>query len=172
MAEQQLTEITKVSGTLVGLRETLHMWAWDCGPEEPEAPTPPDPPEGREGTPIYDLQKIQFARKLAAYQEALLKYETDRDDHRSWWAKHGGPTTLSFWSVDLADALENDGRAVAEGRQARRRYFVYDAKSPTHGLPAGLSPGRGHHENIARQIAGQIQAAAARQSDPQFGQGN
>ena len=148
----------------------------DCGPEEPALPVPPDAPEGKAGDPKYDLAVIQFQRKLNAYKDALERYERDVDEFKDWTVRNGGPIEMMMWSVDAADALRNDARAVAEGRQRRPRWHLSSRTRghqnlPNGGLPAGMTPGHGHQANLERQIAGEKVFVAAMKADPVFAGG-
>ena len=71
----------------------------------------------------------------------------------------------------------HDGRAVAEGRQSKRRYFI-SSKTRGYGhlenagLPPGVTPGHGQETNLQRQADDDQALAAAIRSDPVFGEGS
>lgn len=173
--EHQLYPGVKISGDLVAFAAPMQVWLWDCGPEEPDLPEPPEPPSGKDGDPKFDLAKIQYKRKLRAYEAALEKFERDQIEYANWQKHKGGPIEIQFWSCDASDALKNDARAVAEGRQTKQRWYV-SARTRGHeklkngGLPLGLKPGHGHQANLERQIAGEKEFLAAMKADPVFGQ--
>jgi hypothetical protein len=176
MAEIRTGEYSLYRSNLLDAHRDLKVVLWDCGPEGPVAPVAPTLPKGREGEPEYDLAKIQFARKLEAYRQALVQWEIDTVVFKDWATRNGGPVEQMFWSCDASDALQNDARSVKEGRQARRRWFVSARtrgceRLPNGGLPEGFKPGHGHQANIERQIAGQADLLAAKAADPMFGQG-
>lgn len=168
------------TGTLVGVREQMQVWLWDCGPEEPVLPTAPEPPSGKDGDPKYDLAKIGYKRQLRTYEAALEQYERDEAEYKRWQRDKGGPVEIIMWSVDARDALSNDARQVKseknpDGRQTRARYCLSSrTKGYGHlkngGLPKGMKPGHGQEANVERQIAGEKEFLAALKADPVFGQ--
>lgn len=186
MVEIVTGEFSKYRSNLLDAQGDMKAWLWDCGPEEPGLPEPPSAPQGREGDPKYDLAKVQFRRALKAYEEQLLLYEQRAAEFKDWNIRMGGPMERLFYSCDARDALFYDKRAVEEGRQTHRRYYVshrnsrnviamlqrfgHEALKENGGLPAKLKPGRGHQEEIERQIAGEKEFVAALRADPQFGQ--
>jgi hypothetical protein len=193
MAEVRTSEFVKYSNPLIDDLTSMHAWMWDCGPEEPDLPSPPDAPSGKDGDPKFDLAKIQYKRKLHAYEAALLDYERKVKEWMDFQKQYGGPYEIRMWSVDALDAITNDLRAVFDKRQEKPRYYVSERTSRmlknrilgqmrsvlsrekvelevTSGLPKGMKPGHGHEANLRRQIAGEKEFEAALMADPQFGQ--
>jgi hypothetical protein len=173
MAVVKTGEFSSYSTEMIDYHRSMQVWLWDAGPTEPDLPLPPEPPDGKAGEPRYDLAVIQFGRKLAAYKESLIRYERDLDEFNEWTRQNGGPIEQKFWSTDARDALINDRRAVEQGRQRRRRWYLSSrtrghSDLPNGGLPAGATPGHGHQANLERQIAGEKEFLAARKSDPVF----
>lgn len=171
----QLYPGVKISGDLVAFAAPMQVWLWDCGPTEPDLPEPPDAPTGKEGDPKFDLARLQFKRQLKRYEDSLLAYERNMAEFKDWQTRYGGPIELQFWSCDARDALNNDARAVKEGRQPAIRYHLSSRtrgheKLKNFGLPAGLKPGHGHQAAMERQIAGEKEFLAALKADPVFGQ--
>jgi hypothetical protein len=153
----------------------MQVILWDCGPEKPRPPVRPDAPRGKAGDPEYDLGRLEFAEALEAYEAALKKFKRDKDEFEHWQATNGGPVELMRWSCDARDALMHDARAVQEGRQHRRRYFISSktrgyAHLPNDGLPPGVMPGHGQETNLQRQAADEQALAVARAQDPVFGE--
>lgn len=171
----QLYPGVKISGDLVAFAAPMQVWLWDCGPTEPDLPEPPEAPTGKEGDPKFDLQKLQFRRKLKHYEDALLAYEKNLADFKDWQTRYGGPIELQFWSCDARDALLNDKAAVDEGRQVAARYHIshrtrgYE-KVVNMGLPEGVKPGRSHQENMRREADRAADLHQAMMADPVFGQ--
>lgn len=175
MAEIITGEFSKFRSNLIDAHAASKVWVWDCGPHEPHLPEAPEAPSGKDGDPKYDLAKLVYRRALKAYEGALEQYERDQKEFDAWKKHNGGPIELLMWSVDARDALQNDARAVKEGRQERHRYYV-SARTRGHeklkngGLPIGMKPGHGHQANVDRQLAGEKEFFAAMKADPQFGQ--
>lgn len=175
MAEVRTGEFALYRSNLIDSHAAMKVWLWDCGPEEPELPEPPDAPTGKDGDPKYDLAKIQFKRKLKAYEDALLRFEQQTIEFTRWERQNGGPVETLHWSVDAKDAMKNDARAVSEGRQGKLRYHIsartrgYD-KLKNGGLPHGVTPGHGQQAAVERAIAGEKEFLAAMKADPVFGQ--
>ena len=69
-AEVHLTKYTKMSGDLLGFAAPMHVWLWDCGPEQPMLPDPPEAPSGKAGDPQFDLAKLKFKRALRATRKS------------------------------------------------------------------------------------------------------
>lgn len=175
MAEVITGEFSKYRSNLIDAHADMKVWLWDCGPVEPDLPEPPEAPTGKEGDPKFDLAKLQFKRKLRAYEDDLILYEKRLAEFKEWHKHYGGPIELLMWSVDARDALANDAKAVAEERQPALRYYIsartrgYD-KLKNGGLPAGMKPGHGHQAQVERQVAGEKEFVAAMKADPVFGQ--
>jgi hypothetical protein len=174
MAEVTTGEFSKYRSSLIDAHGDMNWWLWDIGPEEPSLPEPPDPPEGKDGQPKYDLAKIQYKRKLKAYEAALEQYERDQIAYTKWARDVGGAIEIGMWSINAKEAIAHDVRAVAEHRQTKRRYYV-SARTPgqSHlenaGLPSGMKPGRGQQANLERQAAGELEFSRVLRSDPVFG---
>ena len=152
---------------------------WDVGPSKPVAPKRPAVPkvmkDSKEGDPEYDLAKIEMAELLEEYAEALKRWKQDKIEYAAWHKRNDGAIELSFWSCDAVDALANDARAVAEGRQIELRYHLSSrtrghGNRPNRGLPEGRKPGKGQAELERRAIEGDAELVAARRADPVFGQ--
>ncbi len=182
MAEEfRINEMVKITGLGQGAAGMLHneeasrVWLWDCGPTKPTPPSRPTAPKGKEGDPEFDLALVEFKETLEAYSADIKAYGRAKEEFAAWHKNFGGPYMLAFWSVDARDALENDLRAVTEGRQAKRRYFM-SARTrgygnlPNGGLPEGMKPGHRHAENMRREEAGDVDMEYARRKDPVFGE--
>jgi hypothetical protein len=105
----------------------------------------------------------------------LKRYKRDKDDFARWQTTNGGPVELTRWSCDARDAIQHDTRAVQEGRQSKRRYFISSRTRgyqhlENRGLPPGVEPGHGHEANLDRQAADDQALAMARAQDPVFGE--
>lgn len=193
MAEVRSSEFSLYRNNLVDAHMAMKAWLWDTGPNEPDFPEAPEPPEGKEGEPKFDLAKLQYRRKLKAYEDALLDYEQRQKEFKDWFARNGGPVEILFWSVDAIDALKWDLKAVFDRRQEKPRYYVSRRNNKllidrlvsamteilnrekielevSTGLPKGMKPGHGQKANLERQIAGEKEFVEALRADPQFGQ--
>jgi hypothetical protein len=174
MAEVQTGEFSRFRSNLIDAHADMKVWLWDCGPEEPDMPDTPEMPSGKDG-PALDLARLQYKRKLAAYEQALLKFERDSAEYADWTKRYGGPIEVIQWSCDARDTLKYDALAVTEGRQTKPRWHLssrtrgYD-KLKNLGLPLGQKPGHGHQAAIERQLAGEKEFVAALKADPVFGQ--
>jgi hypothetical protein len=174
MAEVVTGEFSKFRSNLLDAHADMKVWLWDCGPTEPDMPDAPEMPSGKDG-PAMDLARLQYKRKLAAYEQALLKFERDQIEFADWTKRYGGPIEVMQWSCDARDTLQNDARAVKEGRQSAPRWHL-SARTRGHeklknfGLPPGMKPGHGHQAAIERQIAGEAEFVKAMEADPVFGQ--
>jgi hypothetical protein len=181
MAEEvRINEMVKITGLGQGAAGMLHneaasrVWIWDCGPPKPLPPKRPEVPKGKEGDPEYDLALIEFAELKDAYAAALKAYARDKDEFAKWQKDNGGPYLIAQWSCDAQDTFANDARAVTEGRQAKRRYYMSSrtrgySNLPNGGLPEGVKPGHKHAENMRREEAGDADMEYARRKDPVFG---
>jgi hypothetical protein len=175
VAEVVTGEFSKYRSNLIDAHADMKVWLWDCGPTEPDLPDAPDPPSGKEGDPKYDLAKLKYKRQLRAYEEALLKYEKDLAEYHHFQKHFGGPIEHMQWSVDARDTLQNDQRAVKEGRQLKARWYL-SSRTRGHerlknfGLPLGMTPGHGHQAALERQLAGEKEFVKALEADPVFGQ--
>jgi hypothetical protein len=174
MAEVVTGEFSRYRSNLIDMHVDLRVYLWDCGPEKPVLPTRPKPPEGVEGDPEYDLAVLEFQEVFETYSAALKTHRQRVAEYADWELRHGGPIEHGFWSCDARDALQNDARAVAEGRQVRPRWHLSSRtrgyeKLPNHGLPAGMIAGRGHDANVERQRQGAELLEQARRADPVFG---
>jgi hypothetical protein len=169
MAEERISEFTKLSSSGSGLdvdsRGLQMVVLWDIGPQKPVQPKRPDLPKGNPGDPAYELAKAEFSDALEVYTAALARFRQEKADHEDWHRRWGGPYEIhNYWSSDATDALARDSK----------RYFISSstrghAGLPNRGLPEGMSPGRGHHENMRRIAAGESDMAITRRADPVFG---
>lgn len=174
MAETQLYEGIKFSGDWVDSAELNRVYLWDIGPEKPGIPKRPIPPQGKENDPEYQLSKVEFNEALEEYQAAIKKAKKDKDEHALWHRRNGGPIECLFDAPSAKEALENDQRAVEEGRQEKLRWFLSArtrgySKLPNRGLPETLKPGHGQAEQERRAAEGESDLISARKSDPVFG---
>jgi len=156
-------------------REGSMVYLWDIGPPKPEPPRRPAVPKGgKEGEPEFDLAKLEFDIAMENYKTDLLSHAARKAEYATFERQWGGPHEEKMWSVDARDALERDARAVEEGRQAVKRWFMsartrgYE-KLPNGGLPSNMKPGPGHFDNLRREQEGDADMAAAKRSDPVFG---
>lgn len=181
MAEVQIVPGIKLSGDdrpetldIIGMTELARVWMWDIGPEKPGAPKRPVAPVGKESDPEYQILKVEFNEALQEYQAALERSKKDKKDHADWHRRNGGPIEHLFDAPSAKEALENDARAVSEGRQTKLRWFL-SARTrghrnlPNRGLPDDLKPGHGQAEQERRAREGESDLMAARKSDPVFG---
>ncbi len=150
------------------------VFLWDIGPEKPTAPVRITVPKGVAGEPEYDLALLEFRDELASYEQALIAYRRARIEYDTFMRTNGGATESRHWSCDAQDALRNDAKAVEEGRQARRRWYVSSRtrgheRLANNGLPEGVRPGRQQAENRAREASAMEIFAQAKRSDPNFG---
>ncbi|MGD1017298.1 MAG: hypothetical protein ABR863_12800 [Roseiarcus sp.] len=180
MAETiQLNEFIKLSNlgpdaVAMADRERSMVYVWDCGPTAPSAPRRPVAPKGKEGDPEFDLAMVDFRQALVDYEADLKTYGARKEEFAHWQRQNGGPIELKMWSVDARDAFARDGKAVDEGRQPAKRYFISSRTRgheslPNQGLPGNLKPGKGHLENLRREREGDADLDAARRADPIFG---
>jgi hypothetical protein len=168
-------EYSSYTNNLIEEHKASKVWLWDCGPEEPILPDEPEPPAVTLGDPKYHLAILQHKRAVKHYEEELIRFEEREKEFKHWHANIKGPVETIHWSCDARDALNNDQRAVAEGRQKKRRYFISSQtrgyeKTRNMGLPPGVEPGEGHRENMERQLAGDKAFVEILKADPQFGQ--
>lgn len=169
-----MNEFIKINSNMTTDADSSQVWLWDCGPPKPEPPKRPVAPKGKEGEPEFDLSMIEFGEALIEYGAQLKTYSARKVEHADFVRRYGGPYLIKWWSADAKDALDNDGRAVAEGRQTRRRYFMSSRtrgheKLPNGGLPENMRPGHGHAENLRREEEGDAELVQARRTDPIFG---
>jgi hypothetical protein len=169
MAKVQTGEYSSYSNNLIDELGKSKVFLWDCGPEEPLPPDEPDPP------PVNDpLALLRHKRAVKRYEEALLIYDRNEAEFQHWQKNVRGPVEIVMWSCDARDALEHDGRAVADKRQQKLRYYLSSRtrgyeKLRNFGLPNGMTPGAGHQDNLDRQIAGEKEFIEVLKKDPQFG---
>ena len=181
MGTIQISEHTKLSNVderslVAGMadRERSMVYLWDCGPANPKAPVRPSAPKGKEGDPDFDLAMVDFRKAILDYEDALKAYGVNKAEFAQFDRQWGGPYEIRMWSADAKDAFANDQRAVDEGRQPQKRFFIsartrgYE-KLPNGGLPGNLKPGRGHFDNLEREAAGEAEGEAMRRADPVFG---
>lgn len=181
MSEIQIVPGIKFSGDdrpetldIIGMREAGRVYLWDIGPEKPVVPKRPVPPKGNENDPQYALDKVEFAEMLDEYQAALKKAKSDREEHAKWHRRNDGPIECLFDAPSATEALENDARAVAEGRQIKRRWYLSSRTRGSsglanRGLPENTRPGKGQAELERRAAEGESDLIAARRADPVFG---
>lgn len=180
MADLRVSEFIKLRDSGDGFdafaqnRQTSQVWLWDCGPPPPVAPKRPAAPKGTEGNPDFDLAMIEFNIAKDEYAAELKAHGQRKVEFADFEKRYGGPYLIQRWSVDASEALANDARAVKEGRQPQRRYYLSSRTRgyetlPNGGLPSGLKPGHGHAENIRREREGDVDMELARQRDPVFG---
>jgi hypothetical protein len=145
------------------------VWLWDIGPELPKPPVTPERPA--RGDPV---KEVDYKLAAEAYEAARRQYEAELLAYHQWNRERGGPYMEQMWSHNADTALKNDERAVKEGAQPRRRWYIASRTRgyrnlPNQGLPEGLSPGRFHQQMLVREAAGEADYAAARRADPVFG---
>lgn len=182
MAEVQITPGIKFSGDdrpetldIIGNAELARVYLWDLGPEKQTQPDRPKPPKGNQGEPEFELAKVEFNEALETYQEALKAHKRAKDEHALWAKRIGGPMEHLFDAPSAREALEADARAVEEGRQTKRRWYLSSrtrghSRLPNRGLPEGARPGRGQADQERRIAEGESDLVAARKADPVFGQ--
>lgn len=170
--KMQLYDGVTIAGDWANARALQEVVWWDIGPERPIAPKKPALPKvGKSGDPEYDLAKVEFDIELENYKETLLAYERAKKAFALW---KSGPVEFTQDSSIAHDTEMNDARAVAEGRQTKRRFYMSASTRgygnlPNHGLPEGMKPGQGQAE-IERRKAEQVaDMVAAGQADPVFG---
>jgi len=168
----------KLTGLDVGwahLHDLQRVYLWDIGPEKPAPPIRPPLPKGKEGDPEYDLAKVEFADALARYDAELKEHGRRKAEYASWERQCGGPVEMEFWSVNAREALDSDVRAVAEGRQTRRRWYLSSRtrgseRLPNRGLPEGMKPGHGQADLERTRKERDADFADAMRRDPIFGE--
>lgn len=182
MPEIQVTPGIKLSGDdgpqtldVIGNEAIARVYLWDVGPEKPTQPKRPEAPRGKQGDPDYELAKIEFEDVLADYRDTLERFKKDKKDHAAWHARNGGPIEYLQDHPNAVEALDNDARAVAEGRQTQLRWYVSSrtrnkSRLPNRGLPEGMKPGHGQADQERRASEGENDLIAARRADPVFGQ--
>lgn len=158
-------EFTKVTNTLSPELAKTFVILWDIGPLKPVAPARPKPPKGTQGDAEYDLLMIEFKEELENYEAGLKAYGRAKVEYADWQKREGGAIERMFYSCDAADALARDPK----------RYFISAStrgheKTKNHGLPTGVSSGKGQAENMRRQQEGEEEFIRARRADPVFGQ--
>jgi hypothetical protein len=156
-------------------RQAQMVWLWDCGPEKPAVPTRIKVPSGKAGDPEHDLALIEFREQLGDYEAALKAHRKAKIEYDEFMRAQGGPVEVKMWSVNAQDALRADNKAVEEGRQAGRRWFISSrtrgySNLPNDGLPPGVRPGRGQIENRQREQSAMESFQQAKRSDPAFGE--
>lgn len=157
-------EFTTITNTLGPELAKTYVMLWDIGPTKPVAPKRPVAPKGKEGDPEHDLAVIEFKQELEDYDAELKAFKSAKAEYADWQKRQGGAVELRMFSCDAYDALE----------RSPKRYFISAStrgyeKLKNSGLPEGHQPGHGHEENIRRAQAGEAEFAAARASDPVFG---
>jgi hypothetical protein len=166
----QTGEFTRYRNSLLDEQASLKVLVWDVGPEKPHRPAKPVvSKEARPGSVEYDIEQIELRSVVENYEKILGAYLASLRDFESWHQRHSGPILLTQWTCDARDTFRHDSRAVAEGRQNKRRYYRYDPKAARLGLPVGIEPGRSHAEQIARQADDAAALALAKAADPVFG---
>jgi len=163
------------SGLLTEARAQGEVWLWDCGPEEPMPPDEPVPPALPITDPKFHLENLRHKRAVRRFEDELVAYDRLEREYQHWQNNIRGPVELSMWSPNARDALNHDARAVKEGRQKKRRYYLSSRtrgseRLKNYGLPPGIEPGPGHQENLDRQLAGEKEFVDILKSDPHFGQ--
>ena len=171
----QTGEFSSYTNNLIDEHAKSMVWLWDCGPEEPAPPEEPEPPSTPFGDPKYHLENLRHKRAVKRFEDELVIYERNEAEFQHWHRNVRGPVEMMMWSVNARDALQHDGRAVEEGRQKKRRYYISSRtrgyeRIKNLGLPNGVEPGEGHRENLERQLAGEKEFVEILKSDPQFGQ--
>ncbi len=166
---------TRINTNMEADGDLQMVWLWDCGPPKPELPLPPKRPKGEDGDPDFDLAMIGFREALADYETALRKYRADKADYDKWQRDNGGPIQMQTWSNLANDALIYDAKAVAEGRQSKRRWYVSSRTRgyghlKNHGLPKDMQPGHGHAAALRREAEGIADLELAKRRDPVFGE--
>ena len=164
----------KNSGLLTEARAQGEVWLWDIGPEEPLPPDEPLPPTLPITDPKYHLEQLRHKRAVKHYEAELLIYDRNEAEYQHWHKNVRGPVEVSMWSPNARDALEHDARAVEEGRQKKRRWYLSSRtrgseRLKNYGLPKDVVPGPGHQENLERQLAGEKEFIEVLKKDPQFG---
>jgi hypothetical protein len=171
----QTGEFSSYSNNLIDELNKSKVFVWDCGPEEPILPDEPEPPALPFGDARYQLEALRHKRAVRHYEDELLRFEAREKEFQHWQTNVRGPVELMMWSTDARDALEHDARAVEQGRQKKRRYYISSRtrgyeKTRNLGLPNNIEPGPGHQENLERQLAGEKEFVEVLKRDPQFGQ--
>ena len=174
MAKIQTGEFSSYSSNLIDELGKSKVYLWDIGPEEPAPPDEPIPPALPITDPKYHLENLRHKRAVKRFEDELLIYERNETEFQNWHRNVRGPVELMMWSCDARDALEHDGRAVAENRQKKLRYYISSRtrgyeKAKNFGLPIGVEPGAGHQDNLLRQFAGEKEFIEVLKKDPQFG---
>jgi hypothetical protein len=170
---EAVTGYTKLVGQLANVGQLSKVVLWDLGPEKPDYPKRPVAP--KPDTPEYDAALLEHKYQLATFEEQIVAYQRDKAMYDQWKKSIGGPMEFEFWSCDATSALENDARAVKEGRQKGKRWYL-SASTRGHGnlknlgLPEGMKPGPGQERRLQKIAAGEDAMLQARRNDPVFGE--
>jgi hypothetical protein len=106
------------------VRETKRLWLSDFGPPQPIAPPAPPAPQGSFDDPAYILAMVEFWPSMEAHAKAVAAYTLATEEYLDFHSRHGSFHETLEWPMDAKVAIEADERAVAEGRQSARRYYL------------------------------------------------
>jgi hypothetical protein len=105
-------------------RETKRLYLSDFGPPQPISPVAPAAPVGNIDDPAYILAMVELWPTMEAHHRNLMAYTAASIDYAEWHSQHGSFHETLEWPMDAKVAVENDERAVAQGRQSARRYHL------------------------------------------------
>lgn len=157
-------EFTKVTSNNEADNQSMMVWLWDLGPDKPVAPIRPKAPTSKEGTPVYDLEMIDFREAISEYEAGLKSYKAAKAELKDFETRFGGPHEIQQYSVDANDTLARAPKRYCISSRTRGH-----AQLKNRGLPIGVKPGHGQAEQERREREGEAEFEAIRRADPVFG---
>jgi hypothetical protein len=100
------------------------LWLSDFGPPAPVAPVAPVAPQGNIADPAYVLAMVEFWPVMEAHAKAVAAYTAATIEYVEWHSQHGSFHETLEYPMDAKSAIAADERAVKEGRQSGRRYYL------------------------------------------------
>jgi hypothetical protein len=106
------------------VRATKMLYLTDFGPPAPVAPIAPAAPQGNIDDPAYILAMVEFWPTMEAHAKAVAADSLATEEYLDFHSRHGSFHETLEWPMDAKVAIEADERAVAQGRQSARRYYL------------------------------------------------
>jgi hypothetical protein len=100
------------------------LYLSDFGPPAPVEPAAPAAPVGNIDDPAYILAMVEFWPTIEAHAKAMDAYTAATIEYLYFHSRYGSFRETLEYSMDALTALANDDRAVKEGRQSARRYYL------------------------------------------------
>jgi hypothetical protein len=100
------------------------LWLSDFGPPKPIAPVAPAAPQGSLDDPAFILAMVEFWPSMEAHHRNLMAYTAATQDYLDFHSRHGSFHETLEYPMDAKSAIAADERAVKEGRQSGRRYYL------------------------------------------------